>query len=481
MKGGPRQFSAGMSLVGSPIRSPGGSGEEERGGRGPAGRNSKEKHVERKGPGPRAGKKGKQVLVPFVVGTPLSSVASRVRPRRQMRQKYQVGCSGCMAQEAPCSLRTTAVQKVPKAGRMRSRPAEMSTSTRGAEARGQDDRGRRWVSAGEGTIGLACASEASFCPTQSSSGPRLRIDILKLTRANRVPVPGRRRATTQSTLACRRDCGRRSAVSCRPNDALHVSHPGFWPARRIPPLASAPLQPLLCEVFATDAVSLGRESSSVASWTYVGDPVNARPDSVSPSAAHLLVCPSAHPPIPSPHPAQVTNPTSHAGLWKQNGSGAPARRLVASLLRRTAQQATHCGIYLVQDDAVPPSCWSKTRPAGAASTLNSALAGTAYMSAWRDAWIRPPSPFPICPGTPPSSQSSQSSCLSQSKRRLKLEVLYTFRLKESTREPAALPPTRSLVWPTVPSRRPFCRCRGRLRDTSQLRSSPLPWIPLGFF
>lgn len=337
MKGGPRQFSAGMSLVGSPIRSPGGSGEEERGGRGPAGRNSKEKHVERKGPGPRAGKKGKQVLVPFVVGTPLSSVASRVRPRRQMRQKYQVGCSGCMAQEAPCSLRTTAVQKVPKAGRMRSRPAEMSTSTRGAEARGQDDRGRRWVSAGEGTIGLACASEASFCPTQSSSGPRLRIDILKLTRANRVPVPGRRRATTQSTLACRRDCGRRSAVSCRPNDALHVSHPGFWPARRIPLSPPLPLPP--CSLSCARCLRRMPCRSVANRRRSPLGPTLAIPSTPDPTLSRRLlpICSSAHPPIRPSHPP--TRPRSRIRLRMRVSGSKTARALSSSQVGRITAAA----------------------------------------------------------------------------------------------------------------------------------------------
>lgn len=222
-----------------------------------------------------------------------------------------------MAREAPCSLRTTAVQKVPKAGRMRSRPAEMSTSTRGAEARGQDDRGRRWVSAGDGTIGLACASEASFCPTQSSSGPRLRIDIQKLSRANRLlargavgrqhRVPWHVVATVVAVPPCH--VGPTTPYMCRIQDSgQHAESP-------LSPLASAPLQPLLCEVFATDAVSLGRESSSVASWTL------AIPSTPDPTLSRRLlpICPSAH---PIPHPAQVTNPTSHAGLWKQNGSGA---------------------------------------------------------------------------------------------------------------------------------------------------------------
>lgn len=275
-------------------------------------------------------KKVSKFLFPLWLGHHSLQSHRIVRPRRQMRQKYQVGCCGCMAREAPCSLRTTAVQKVLKAGRMRSRPAEMSTSTRGAEARGQDDRGRRWVSAGDGTIGLACASEASFCPTQSSSGPRLRIDIQKLSRANRVLAPGRRRATTQSTLACRRDCGRRSAVSCRPNDALHVSHPGFWPARRIPSLA-----PCLCPLAASpvrgvcDGCRVARSRIVVGRLLDVGDPVNARPDSVSPSAAHLPICPS-HPP---------TRPRSRIRLRMRVSGSKTARALSSSQVGRIAAAA----------------------------------------------------------------------------------------------------------------------------------------------
>lgn len=116
-------------------------------------------------------------------------------------------------------------------------------------------------------------------------------------------------------------------------------------------------------------------------------------------SARLPIRPSAHP-IPPPGLGHESDFACGSLEAKRLGRS-PARRLVASLLRRTAQQATHCGIYLVQDDAVPPSCWSKTRPAGAASTLHSALAGTAYMSAWRDAWIRPPSPLSHLSGHTP--------------------------------------------------------------------------------
>lgn len=339
-----------------------------------------------------------------MVGTPLSSVASRVRPRRQMRQKYQVGCSGCMAQEAPCSLRTTAVQKVPRAGRMRSRPAEMSTSTRGAEARRQDDRGRRWVSAGEGTIGLACASEASFCPTQSSSGPRLRIDILKPTRANRVPVPGRRRATTQSTLACRRDCGRRSAVSCRPNDALHVSHPGFWPARRIPLSPPLPLPP--CSLSCARCLRRMPCRSVANRRRSPLGPTLAIPSTPDPTLSRRLlpICSSAHPPIRPSHPP--TWPRSRIRLRMRVSGSKTARALSSSQVGRITAAA---------DRSAGNTLWYLPRPrrrraavllvedSSSWGSIDFALSPsrTAYMSAWRDAWIRPPSPLSHLSGHTP--------------------------------------------------------------------------------
>ena len=234
-------------------------------------------------------------------------------PAPTMQQKYQVGYFGCAAQEARCSLRTTAVEKVQKAGRMRSRPAEMPASTRGTEARGQDGRGRRWVSAVKGTIGLACASEASFCPTRSFVQTTTLHQHLKLSRANRLLAPGRCRATTQSALACRRDSGRRfrRVMSAQRRPTCVASWILASTPNPLSSLASPPLQSLR-------ARCLGRmPCRSVASWTLT---IPSTPDPTL-SRRLLPICPSAHPPIPSPHPAQVTNPISHAGLWKQNDSG----------------------------------------------------------------------------------------------------------------------------------------------------------------
>lgn len=85
------------------------------------------------------------------------------------------------------------------------------------------------------------------------------------------------------------------------------------------------------------------------------------------------------------------------------------------------------------------------------------------MSAWRDSWIWPPSPLSHLSGHTPIVPIEPVELLVPKQETVEARVLYTFRLKESTREPAALPPTRSLVWPTVPSRRPFCRCRASQR------------------
>lgn len=314
-----------MSLVGSPIRSPGGSGEEERGGRGPAGRNSKEKHVERKGPGPRAGKK-RQASSCSLYGWD-TTVFSRITRAPAPTDAAEIsgwvlwmhGPGGTLlfkddgSSEGP-EGRPNAEQTsrdVDEHKRSRSEAPGRSGTTLGIGRRGHD-----WARVRQRSEFLPNSelvrtttshrhSEAHSRQSRSRPGAPSGDNTEYLGMSSRLWSPFRRVMSAQR----RPTCVASRILASPPNPPLS-------------PLASAPLQPLLCEVFATDAVSLGRESSSVASWTYVGDPVNARPDTVSPSAAHLLVCPSAHPPIPSPHLAQVTNPTSHAGLWKQNGSGA---------------------------------------------------------------------------------------------------------------------------------------------------------------
>lgn len=315
VKGGPRQFPAGMSLVGSPIRSPGGSGGR-RGGRGAAGRNSKKKHVERKGP--RAGKKGKQVLVPIVVGTPLSSVASHRAPAPTDAAEisgwvlWMHGPGGTLlfkddgSSEGP-EGRPNAEQTsrdVDEHKRSRSEGPGRSGTTLGIGRRRHD-----WARVRQRSEFLPNSelvrtttshrhSEALSRQSRSRPGAPSGDNTEYLGMSSRLWSPFRRVMSAQRRPTC---------VASR----ILASTPN--PLSRPLPLPPCSLSCARCLRRMPCRSVANRRRSPLGRWRSRQRPTRL---------CLAVCCPSAHLPIPSPHPAQVTNPTSHAGLWKQNGSGA---------------------------------------------------------------------------------------------------------------------------------------------------------------
>ena len=112
-RGGPRESSAGESLIVSPIRSPGGSGRGKPQGRlgGNCRRNLEEKHVDRK----VLCRQKAKLLFPFWTWDTLFSRIARA-PQPTNAAEISGWVFWMRRQEAPCSLRRTAVQE---AGRMR--------------------------------------------------------------------------------------------------------------------------------------------------------------------------------------------------------------------------------------------------------------------------------------------------------------------------------------------------------------------------